>query len=222
MRPAKTLVCPNCRGEIGLDDVHVATDTALCRRCGQRHSFSFLDGMADARTANPLMPPRWVKVEDDFGGARTIRYRRPSPLLFFLVPFTALWSGFSMWGIYIRPLLNDEVDGPGFLFGLPFLAGTVVLVSIIIFLLLGKWVIRLANGTGTVFVGVGPLGWTRRFVYDRTTLVSLTITSVQVNDVPQKGICLKTRDAQVVFGALFTDAAKAYIASLLAQTVEQR
>ena len=35
-------VCPKCRGAIPLDDVNVATDIALCRRCEQTFAYSEL------------------------------------------------------------------------------------------------------------------------------------------------------------------------------------
>ena len=41
-------------------------------------------------------PPRWIRVEPQFDEGVKIRYHRISPVLLFLIPFTAVWSGGSI------------------------------------------------------------------------------------------------------------------------------
>ena len=73
-------ICPHCRAAIGIDDVNPATDIALCRSCGKTRE--------DLRT-----PPKWVRVMSGYGGETVLRYRRISPILLFIIPFTLIWSG---------------------------------------------------------------------------------------------------------------------------------
>lgn len=207
--------CPLCQSAIPADDVNVATDLALCRSCGNITSFSLVSGSSEISLDAAADPPRWVKLERDFAGETVITYKKLSPVLLFLIPFTALWSGFSMWGIYGTQLTKGEFDPGQSLFGLPFLFGTVVLLSIIAFLVGGKWRIRLQQGQGTVFVGVGPLGWTRTFAYNRDTLVSLCMTDVRINEVPQKGILIRNGSTDFVFGAMLKEDAKRFIAAII-------
>jgi len=164
-------------------------------------------------------PPRGIKEEIDFEGAITIVYHRISPLLLFFIPFTALWSGGSMWGIYGTQIRKGMFSLHESLFGLPFLFGTIVLLGLIAFLLLGRWQVTLKEGAGSVFVGVGPFGWTRSFTYNRNTLVSLRMTDVRVNNVPQKGISIRTNERDFVFGTMLKNEAKQFIAASIMKAV---
>jgi hypothetical protein len=215
MMTQTTYACPACHAIIPIEDVNVAADIALCRACGKATPFSLLCGASQISTADLEMPPRGVKVERDFTEGIRIVYRRISPLLLFFIPFTAIWSGGSMWGIYINPLMKGEFNFRESLFGLPFLIGTVVLVGVIAFMMFGKWVVTLRKGEGTVFVGVGSLGWTRHFVYKPDSLVSLQRTNVEVNNVPQKGVAVRTDEQDFVFGSTLKDDVKRFIAAYI-------
>lgn len=197
------------------DDVNVATDLALCRTCGNTSSFSVVSGSSDISLDVLATPPRGIKIERDFSGATVITYRRLSTALLFLIPFTAFWSGLSMWGIYGGQIKKGEFDLHQSLFGLPFLFGTVVLLSIITFLLVGKLQVTLKNGKGCVFVGVRSLGWNRFFTYNQDTLVSMRMTNVQVNDVSQKGILIRNESTDLVFGTMLKEDAKLFIAAAI-------
>lgn len=209
-------ICPTCQRPIPLEDVNVSTDMALCRRCGGTFSFSMLRESGSLLGQLPAEPPRHVRLEEDFLGQKKIIYKKVSPSVFFLIPFTAFWSGFSMWGLYIRPLMKGRIEWFPMLFGIPFLLGTIALVGGILFGLFGKWVITLDNGTGTVFVGVGFVGRTRSFRYGRDTVVSLKNSGVSRNDVPLKGICLKDAEGEFIFGSTLEKTSKQYIAALIA------
>jgi len=205
--------CPLCRAVIAAADVNVATDLALCRSCGRTSSFATVSAAAEISTDILSAPPRGIKVENDFRGGSVITYRKLSPALLFLIPFTAVWSGGSMWGIYGTQLKKGAFDLSQSLFGLPFLLGTVVLLSIIIFAILGKWQISMQQGEGSVFVGVGRLGWNRSFAYGRNTMVSMCATTTRVNQIPQKGIMVRTDGKDFVFGASLKEEAKQFIAA---------
>lgn len=205
-----------------MDDVNVATDLALCRSCGNTSAFSVVTGSSEISLAALAKPPRCVKIERDFSGATVITYRKLSRVLVFLIPFTAFWSGLSMWGIYGNQFRKGEFDLEQSLFGLPFLLGTVVLLSIITFLFAGKWRITLKKGVGTVFVGVGTLGWTRTFSYNRDTLVSMRMTNVRVNEVSQKGILIRNETADLVFGTMLKEDAKQFITAVIMKEAKGR
>jgi len=91
------------------------------------------------------------------------------------------------------------------------------MLSIVTFLLVGKWRISLKRGGGTVFVGVGKLGWKRTFSYNRESLVSMRMTNVQVNGVSQKGICIHNDAKDFVFGTMLKEDAKQFIAATIMQ-----
>lgn len=47
----------------------------------------------------------------------------------FVVPFTCVWSGISLGGIYGRQVSSGQFDPTSSLFGLPFLIGSVFLIG---------------------------------------------------------------------------------------------
>ena len=212
-------VCPYCKANIPLDDVNVATDIALCRACQRTCAYSLACSEAEISTDLLNAPPKTIKMETGFNGETTIVYHKLSPLLFFFIPFTALWSGGSMIGIYGTQIWNDKFDLGQSLFGIPFLIGTIGLLSVIAYMVFGKWIITLDRGQGTIFVGVGSLGWTRQFSYNKDSLVSLRMTSVRVNEVSQRGVFVRTDDKDFVFGALLKEDAKRFIAAAILQQV---
>jgi hypothetical protein len=149
------------------------------------------------------------RLDDD-----ALVYRRRSPILFFLIPFTCLWSGGSVGMIYIAPLVTGKgIDIGQALFGIPFLIGSVVLISVIAFLLFGRWEIRLRREAGSAFVGVGRLGWTRRFTLARTTTVGLAQCGASVNNRPVPCIRIETDGSHVSFGAFIHEDSKRYLAA---------
>lgn len=215
----ETHLCKYCRSVIGLADVNVATDIALCRSCGKTMAFSEIASLPGIPAADLQSPPKGVRIEDDFAGTRSVIYRKFSPVVWFLIPFTAIWSGISMFGIYGSQIKKGAFDVSQSLAGLPFLIGTVVLISMIAFLLFGNWRIRFAQEICEVSVGVGPIRWTRRQPYDRTSRVSLQKSSIEVNNVRQEVICLETDGKVLKFGSMIQGEAKPYIAAVVRQTV---
>jgi hypothetical protein len=214
---SQTYHCPGCRSEIPLSDINVSADVALCRHCGKSTRFSLLSGVSEIGQAQLDRPPKGVRVTQSVVGGSEILYRRVSPVVFFFIPFTIFWSGLSLSGIYGSQIRSGHFDPSKALFGLPFLIGTVVLLGVILFMLLGRWRVRLDGGRGEVFVGVGPIGWTRNFLYGPDTAVSLEMTSIQKNNVPQRAIALRNGESVLKFGALIPEEAKRYIAAVITQ-----
>lgn len=212
--------CPFCHADIAMEDINVAKDIALCRACGKTSGFSTVCGASEISLDALDTPPRCVKMDlDPIDGTKLI-YRRLSPVLLFLVPFTALWSGGSIIGIYGSQIMNGKFDLESSLFGIPFLIGTIILLGVIIYLIFGKWAITLNQGEGIVFVGVGGIGWTRRFNYNKDSLVSMQLTDVKVNEVSQKGILVRTDGKDFLFGALIKQEAKQFIGAVILKHVE--
>ena len=121
--------CPLCGAAIKIDNVNAATDIALCRACGKTSAFSLVCGAAQISLDCLTSPPRCIRVESSFDGATSIRYRTASAALLFLIPFTAVWSGGSMFGIYGTQMIKGHFDMAKSLFGIPFLLGAIVLCT---------------------------------------------------------------------------------------------
>jgi hypothetical protein len=213
--------CPGCGQTIPLEDINVAKDLALCRACGKTWAFSLVNATSELKNISPDNPPKGVRVETDYEGGTKIIYKRVSPIAFFFVIFTAIWGGGSMFGIYGSQLKKGHFSVVESLFGLPFLFGTIVLCSLTAFFLFGRWEIKVRGREGSVFVGVGGLGWRRQFTCGPDTRVMLEMSSVRVNNQQQEAIILLQGSERVIsFGAAITNReVKLYIAAALSRAI---
>lgn len=208
-------LCSSCGAGIALADVNVATDIALCRACGKTMPFSDIAPIPSAADVDLSRPPKGVRIEDSPIRGRSIIYRKISPVVFFLIPFTAAWSGFSMTGIYGRQIAKGEFDLGSSLFGLPFLIGTIVLVSVIVFMLLGRWRFSYNRGLLEVATEVGPIGWTRRLACDKSARVSIRASAWRQNNVPQNQIHVECQGNSLKFGAMIPEDRKTFLAEAI-------
>jgi len=164
--------CPSCRAEIATADINVATDVALCRACGNTFRLSEIVGgggvlssvlSSFAAPSGPVdlnSPPEGAWYEpagDGFTAGATTR----SWIALFIVPFTCVWSGFSMFGIYGTQLIKGHFSAVQSLFGLPFLIGSIFLVSWCAMSVAGKVTVSVHGDRLAIFTGVGPFGLTR-------------------------------------------------------------
>ncbi len=207
--------CCSCGAGIALADVNVANDIALCRACGKTMAFSDITPIPGAADIDLSRPPKGVRIEDSPIRGRSIIYRRISPLVFFLIPFTAAWSGFSMTGIYGRQIAKGEFDPGISLLGLPFFIGTIVLVSVILFMLFGRWRFSHNRGLLEVATEIGPIGWTRRLACDKSARVGIRDSAVRHNNVPQKLIHVECQGNSLKFGAIIPEDSKTFIAEAI-------
>lgn len=211
--------CQSCGADVSLADVNVATDIALCRHCGKTMPFSAIAPIPGAGEIDLQNPPKGVRIEESPINGRMIIYRKISPIVFFLIPFTAFWSGMSIFGIYGRQIKNGHFDLGHSLLGLPFLLGTVVLVSIILYGLFGRIRIGFPSGMLTVAIEIGSLAWTRRLACDRSARVSLPLSNTRVNDVQQRAIQVECQGQTLKFGVMMSDDAKSFIAEAVRRTL---
>lgn len=211
--------CPQCRTEIGTNDFNVATDRAFCRLCNADYRYGELATTVwpdkqfdvDAR-------PTHVQLVDD-GFQQTLVYHRISRLIFFFIPFTALWSGLSVGGLYVYPwLAGKPIDREQALFGIPFVIGTIVLLAAMLYMLFGKTTIRLQGPESWVLTGIGPIG--RRQSFDAGQVESVRIVNSDASQNGKQLTCLelqmRSRGA-VRFGMFMTDESKRYVADYLAR-----
>ncbi len=207
--------CNFCSAPIALGDINVAADIALCRACGKSMPFSSLAGIPGESEVDMMRPPKGLSLADDAFHGKVITYHKKSLIVLFLIPFTLIWSGGSLGGIYGTQIAKGEFNLIISLFGLPFLFGTVVLVSIILHSLFGSTKIWFNRGVCHVFTGVGKFGWTRRHPCTKETRVAVTMSNLRVNNVPKTGIEIRTGDKKLLFGTIWTEEAKTFVATAL-------
>ncbi|MES2996574.1 MAG: hypothetical protein V4733_07165 [Verrucomicrobiota bacterium] len=165
-----------------------------------------------------LLPPKGVRIVNSMRG-REIRYKRISPSVFFLIPFTAAWSGFSMTGIYGSQIEAGKFNPGLSLFGLPFLCGTIFLLSLIVFMLFGRSIIDWNEGQLRVKAGVGPLGWTRRISCGKDARVSIRMAKWRQDNQPVEQIVIEDDGKALKFGGGFPHETKRWIAEAVKRQI---
>jgi hypothetical protein len=159
-----TLTCPLCRSTIAMEDINVSTDIALCRSCGKTFSFSEIVDRSATDGPDLTTPPAGAWFEQLPNGFRTGASTR-SWMALFIVPFTCVWSGMSLSGIYGTQMRSGHFDPFSSLFGLPFLIGSFFLVGMCAMNIAGRIEVMQIEDKVSVFMGVGPLGWSRNFLW---------------------------------------------------------
>ena len=216
----KTYSCPKCGAAISPDDINVSADLMLCRRCGETSSFA--DAVSEASDERILLkpPPNHLAIATDPMDPErrtTITYKKVSLLALFFVPFTCFWAGGSMAGIYGSQIVKGAFDPKLSLFGLPFLIGSIVLVSACLFMLFGKRVLELKGGEAKYFAGVFGIGLRKRFHYDCQTKVSRGAAAIQQKGQTIEEIQISPSDGsgKIRIFALTDDDALNYILEFL-------
>lgn len=211
--------CPQCRTEIGPADFNVATDRAFCRLCNVDYRYAELAAVIRAdKEFDVDARPRHVWLVDD-GFEQTLVYHRVSPMLLFFIPFTALWGGGSVGMLYVYPLLTGkEIDTHQALFGIPFLLGTIALLTAIFYMLFGKITIRLQGPDSSIFTGVGPIGRRQRFDAGQVESIRLAANGTEMNGKSMPCIELQFRERGALrFGTFMSDESKQYVARYMAR-----
>jgi hypothetical protein len=167
-------------------------------------------------------PPKWTSIEKVPSGGTRVIYHRVGPLVYFLLPLTAFWFGSTMFYTYGAQIISGRFDLGQSLMGLLFVAVTLILLAVIVFCLFGRWVITLDRGDGTVFVGVGSLGWTRRFSYGRGTIVSIwspTLFGLPIyhGGKPATQVLVQTDGGDFAFGWALPMDMKEFVAAVISR-----
>ena len=175
-----------------------------------------VDALADVDLA---APPRGVKVSRSLISGIEINYRHFNPAVLALIPFTAVWSGFSLWGIYGPQIASGQFDAAASLAGLPFVLGTVVLISVIVHMLFGRWRVHIDRGTVRIFAGVGPFGRGKEMTLGPGARVRLGPGRLHRRGRSTQDIILEHDGRRVNFGGSLPDDVRLFLAAVLRQAV---
>ena len=72
------------------------------------------------------------------------------------------------------------------IFGIPFLMGTILFGSIAIMTVCGKFCVRAIGNQGEMFMGVGPLGYRKKFRWDQIKGISVKLRRGSNDSVSQQ------------------------------------
>lgn len=164
-------------------------------------------------------PPRGIKTSHSLISGIEITYRRFNPAVLFLIPFTAVWSGLSLWGIYGSQFAKGKFDPAASLTGLPFVIGTAVLLAVIANMLFGRWRLLIDRNVVRIFNGIGPVGRHREVALAPDTKVRLVPSSLRVNGRQRTQIEVSNKGRVDNFGASLPDDVCLFFATVLRKAV---
>lgn len=206
------LICPTCAQPFATENINLHTDLALCTGCNHVTRPSELAD-ADFDRAELSRPPQgaWFRptMHETVIGATT---RHLSAFL--LVPFTCVWAGGALGGIYGMQIKNGQFSLLLSLFGLPFLAGSIALITMALMSIAGKVEVRLRGQAGVIFVGVGPLGWKRAFNLSDVESITEEGSAVNYPGGTNGSIVLRGR-TRLRFATNLTEARRHFMAQTL-------
>ncbi len=208
------ITCPSCRSTISMDDVNVSTDLALCRSCGKTFSFSEIVGGVGTAVPDLSAPPRGAWFEESANGFRAGASTR-SWMALFIVPFTCVWSGGSLGGIYGTQIRSGHFDPGSSLFGLPFLLGSFWLLGMCAMNVAGKVEVVRSEDRVSVFIGVGQLGWTRSFLWSDFSSVREDGSRGRFNWNRQAQAIVLEGKRRVAFGSMLSEERRYFVLSAL-------
>ena len=213
--------CPRCSNLLAPDDINVAADTALCRKCGSAFSFSEL--LHYAREFNTVEPPSGVSYEEAPGGFIVSATTRSWAALFF-VPFV-LWFVLVLRGPFEELIREAEFNQTHFLFIIPFVIGALGMLVSTLMWTIGVVKLRRDGDDGAVFIGIGPLGWTRRFLWSKMVSVLETDTTYftrggrQTQRIVAINLAGASSPRQIRFGAMLSEERRRYLIWILRKQI---
>jgi hypothetical protein len=147
--------CPDCGLPIETADLAPAQGVAVCRFCEKPHPLAACQEAVPYERRNivpELTMPKGVTLEETMDGFRLTLSMR-SCIAFFLVPFTLLWAGGSLGGIYGTQIAQAKFNLMMSLFGLPFLAGSIFLIVLTVMTVWGRCIVELVGGKFSIRTG---------------------------------------------------------------------
>lgn len=153
--------CSNCDNIIPLDDINISTDIALCRICSTEHKYSVIRNYDELSKLREDLPPKGAWYRKDINTI-TIGASTRSNGAFFSIPFTLVWAGGSMFGIYGSQITSGEFDLGTSLLGIPFLIGSVVMIYLCIMQTIGKIEITIDKFNTKTFIGAYDFGFKKK------------------------------------------------------------
>ena len=182
-----TLSCPKCRRVIPAEDVNVANDVAFCRVCNLAHKLSELvQGVSLEANLDLTRPPAGAWYQSGGLGAVIGATHRSLGTALGLLAVSLFWNGIVSVFVALTlsatlhhlkipvpewfpaPKMNKQEMGVGmtlflWLFLTPFILIGLAMLTGFFSSLFGRTEVRTRHAEGEVYIGIGPLGYRRRF-----------------------------------------------------------
>ena len=212
--------CPKCDRLLDSDEINIGADTAFCKDCDEAYKLSDLihDRKPDSFELEDPPDGAWFGLTADgfIVGART-----RSKTGCFIVPFTIVWSGFSLGGIYGMQIASGEFNILISIFGIPFIIGSVILWSMALMSIWGITVVKVEGALGRVFSGIGSLGMKKAFYWSEVDDIREEQYSSGNNSGYRRRLVLEGKK-RITFGTMLNDERRYYMLKALKKMLAER
>lgn len=246
--------CPSCQIKIPREAINIQKDIAQCQNCGnvfsisthintqKNTSSSSNTDLSDYDLARQAMykeadlynksvpshfdinnPPKGAYINHLPDGVQIGASTR-SWVALFLIPFSLVWSGGSLAGIYGSQILSGEFDIFVSLFGIPFLLGSFLLWGMALMMVVGREEITLTNEGGHIFTGVGKIGQNKRFLWSEINSVreDVSISRSSKGGTSTTHYISLEGQKQIRFGSYLSSEKRYYMLKTLEELIKNR
>jgi hypothetical protein len=126
-----------------------------------------------------------------------------------------VWSGGALAGAYGSQIVFGEFNVVMSFVGIPFVAASAVFWALALMAVCGKVVVTVNDNKGTVFVGIGSWGWTRRFDWTEVTLIGEVGTGICYPGGSAAGILLLRGATRLTFGTNLSERRRCFVRTAL-------
>lgn len=215
------ILCPECDRPFAASEMNVAKDVAVCPECDEAYALSEL--VADQKVAveefDLGQPPPGVSFEQTGIGWRLTSTTR-SQVGFILVPFALFWCGVGFPNLYVY-LVSGTYDWGQTAGVSVFCIAALVLVLFALMTTVGMLTVSVERGEGSVFVGIGPIGWTRRFDWNGIRKIEEENVGYRYSGSNGLAIAL-IGQARIKFGSMLTHQRRYFLVQALRKLLQMR
>lgn len=242
-------ICPRCKGVIPSEDINVAKDIAYCRNCNLSQSLSALtSGAVVDEDVNLSQPPAgaWFRHDPDVMAVGATN--RSLSGAFGMLIFTLFWNGIVGFFVLVAvaetmrhlgismpswfpPFMAKSNNSPVglivflWLFLTPFITVGLITFGVFLNCVGGRGEVRVQNGRGVLFTGIGPLGSRKQFEASDVRDVRLEDRSwfdSQGHPCRKAQIIIETGSQSIQFGSMFSDERRRFVAGVLKKELVRR
>ena len=239
--------CPACSRAILGDDVNVAKDVAYCRACNLVHTLSALVQACELTAGVDVnRPPPGVRCDVRGGSLFVTATHRSLGAAVGALAFALFWNGIvsvfvslaiagTLHNLHVptpawfpAPNMNGSPMSVGmtlflWLFLTPFIAIGTAMIGAFLLTVGGRTEVQADQNEGTVFTGVGPLGYRRRFSTAKVSDVRIDDRQWRDSDGDRQRktcIVIETREGRLIrFGTLLSEERRRFVAALLRKSL---
>jgi hypothetical protein len=237
---AVTPTCPRCKQVIPSEDVNVAQDIAFCRACNLSHRLSTLTlGTVVDENVDVSRPPSGTWFQREGNGVVIGATNRALGQAFALLLFCLFWNGIVSVFVSMAAastLHHLGVPLPRFfpvpkgglmpvgmniflwLFLTPFIAIGLVMLGSFLSCLAGKTEARIQASEGTLFTGIGSLGFRKRFSISQVKDVRIEDRRWRDSDGDSRRntqIIIETEEKSLKLGSMLSPERRRFLAGAL-------